>query len=122
MIKCQNQLCLSFCLLNSLPFITMYKVLKVFLPLKRDLLEMKVMFGSVALSNPLLSPMAAEMCVYEWKNPDARRLRVCDCESHIPATNPVSGNCCPKVYETELVTKIWNDTQYHFVQSYYIAL
>ena len=30
---------------------------------------------------------------------------MCDCESHIPATNPASGNCCPKVYETEPVTK-----------------
>ena len=35
----------------------------------------------------LLSPMAAEMCMNE--NPDARKLRVCDCESHMPATNPV---------------------------------
>ena len=47
----------------------------------------------------LLSPMAAwDVC----QNPDARKLRVCDHESHMPATNPVIRQLLPN--------NVWNWT------------
>ena len=99
MIKCQNRLCLSFCLLNIPPLYNYVQSLKVSYLLRGIYMEKKswIVFGSLALSIswPSISCGSWDVCVW-MKNPDARRLRVCDCESHIPATNPASGNCCPE--------------------------
>ena len=55
-------------------------------------------FESVALSNSFPSVSLWQLrCVCINENPDAgTRLRMCDCESHIPVTNPVSGQLLPK--------------------------
>ena len=88
--------------------VIMYKV-KCFLPLKRDFVRDESYVWQCSTVKPLLSPMAAEMCMHE--NPDARRLRVCDSW----VTHSCNQSCIrwllPKGYETEPVTLIHTKNQ-----------